>query len=508
MDVGEMQRKLAVWSTEDRERKFDRLLRLIANREWLMEAAKKALASSGAKTAGVDRVTRDRFTSVLEHEIDTLRRELLDGSYRPRPVRRVYIPKQNGKLRPLGIPTLRDRIVQRAMVMVMEPIWESDFHRNSYGFRPNRSVHHAIQAVAAQMTDSGRARTKGRWVIEGDLASYFDTVHHRKLVGCIKRRIQDKRFIQILWRFLRAGHVDAGIFQVSSAGVPQGGVISPLLSNIMLNELDRYMEERYVGASARNVTRGWNASVKKQTPIAVRERRELRPCVSYTRYADDFTVVVKGRRAEAEAIREELRGFLEKELRLTLNMEKTHVTHVNDGFVFLGHRIIRKRGDRGHMRVVTGIPWKSYRRFADELTHLLSGDHHLKAVAMIQAINRKIRGWTAFYRHAIYTGPMYKRIDTAVFWKLAHWLARRHKGSIPLAMRKWYQRSTLRGGIRTWVAHQQIEGKTVSAALLKCAHGPKKYRLAPPSETNPYLALPKAGVSRSSYAETAIITGT
>ncbi len=271
MDVGEMQRKLAVWSTEDRERRFDRLLRVIANTEWLMEAAKKTLASPGAKTAGIDRVTRDRLVPLLEREVQCLRRELLDGSYRPSPVRRVYIPKQNGKLRPLGIPTLRDRIVQRAMVMAMEPIWESDFHRNSYGFRPKRSVHHAIQAVAAQMTDAGRGRTKGRWVIEGDLASYFDTVHHRKLVGCIKRRIRDGRFIQVLWRFLRAGHVDAGVFQVSSAGVPQGGVISPLVSNIMLNELDRHMEATYVGAAARNVTRGWNASVKKQTPIAGRE---------------------------------------------------------------------------------------------------------------------------------------------------------------------------------------------------------------------------------------------
>ena len=276
----------------------------------------------------------------------------------------------------------------------------------------------------------------------------------------------------------------------------------------MLTELDRYMEARYVGAGARNVTRGWNASVKKQTPIAVRDRRVLRPCVSYARYADDFTVVVKGTRVEAEAIREELRGFLEKELRLTLNMDKTHVTHVNDGFVFLGHRIIRKRGDRGHMRVVTGIPFKSSRRFADELTAMLSGDHHLKAVAMIEAINRKIRGWTQFYRHAIYTGVVYQHIDTVIFWKLAHWLARRHKGSIRQAVRKWYMPSMLRGGVRTWVVHQQIRGETASAALMKCAHGPKQYRLAPPNEENPYLAKSMAGLSRSSYAETATITGT
>lgn len=450
MVVAEMQRKLATWSTQDAERKFDRVLRVIADREWLNEATRKTLASPGAKTAGIDGMTRERFASARDQELTNLRRQLLDGSYRPSAVRRVYIPKQNGKLRPLGIPTLRDRIVQRAMLMVMEPIWESDFHRNSYGFRPRRSVHQAIQAVAAQTTDAGLGRTKGRWVIEGDLASYFDTVHHRKLVNCVRRRIRDQRFIRLLWRFLRAGHVDRGVFQVTSQGVPQGGVVSPLLANIMLHEFDRHMEANYVGHDARNARRGWNQSVRKQTPIVVRENRALRPSVSFVRYADDFLVVVKGRRAQAESIRAELREFLEQKLALKLNMEKTHVTHVCDGLVFLGHRIIRKRGSRGHMRTVTGIPRASYQRFAGELTNLLSGNHHLKAVEMIEAINQRTRGWSAFYRHASHTGTMFQRLDTALFWKLGHWLARRHKGSIKQAMRRWYTRSTVHRGVRTW----------------------------------------------------------
>jgi len=171
-----MQNKLATWSSAGKERKFDRLLRIIVNRSWLLEAARVTLASSGAKTPGIDGIDKQAMECDLEYQLDAIRTELLAGSYQPQPARRIYIPKANGKQRPLGIPTLRDRIVQRAMLMVMEPVWESDFHRLSYGFRPERSVHHAIRTVKFQLQDS--SVTKGRWVIEGDLASYFDTVHH------------------------------------------------------------------------------------------------------------------------------------------------------------------------------------------------------------------------------------------------------------------------------------------------------------------------------------------
>ncbi|SOE74741.1 Reverse transcriptase (RNA-dependent DNA polymerase) [Burkholderia sp. OK233] len=147
------------------------------------------LASSGARTPGVDGVDKRMMEANLQHELATIREELLGGSYRPLPARRVYIPKANGKLRPLGIPCLRDRIVQRAMLMVMEPIWESDFHPASYGFRPARSVHHAIRTVKLQLQDGDERSTAGRWVIEGDLASYFDTVHHRLLLKATLKKV-------------------------------------------------------------------------------------------------------------------------------------------------------------------------------------------------------------------------------------------------------------------------------------------------------------------------------
>ena len=185
MIISEMQHKLATWAKDEQSRRFDRLLRLIANRDWLAEAARIVLTSSGARTPGIDGMDKRRLQHNLEEYLDGLQAELLKGSYRPKPVKRIYIPKANGKLRPLGIPTLTDRIVQRAMQMAMEPIWESDFHRCSYGFRPERSVHHAVRTVKSQLQDS--SHPKGRWVVEGDLASYFDTVHHKLLMKCVRR---------------------------------------------------------------------------------------------------------------------------------------------------------------------------------------------------------------------------------------------------------------------------------------------------------------------------------
>jgi len=220
--ISEMQSKLATWSSADKERKFDRLLRMIANRSWLQEAARVTLASSGAKTPGIDGIDKQAMERDLQYQLDMIRAELLAGGYQPQPAKRVFIPKANGKQRPLGIPTLRDRIVQRAMLMAMESVWESDFHRLSYGFRPERSVHHAIRTVKLQLQDN--ADTSGRWVIEGDLASYFDTVHHKLLMKCVRKRVRDARFLSLLWRFIKAGHVDKGLFRAASEGVPQGAL--------------------------------------------------------------------------------------------------------------------------------------------------------------------------------------------------------------------------------------------------------------------------------------------
>ncbi len=443
-----MQGKLATWSTADESRRFDRLLRIIANRSWLREAARITLSSKGARTAGVDGITGVMMMAGLDAQLMSLREELLAGTYEPQPARRIYIPKANGKLRPLGIPTLRDRILQRAMLMVMDPIWESDFHRLSYGFRIGRSVHHAIRTVKFQVQDGSVA--KGRWVIEGDLASYFDTVHHKVLMKSVRKRICDKRFLTVLWQIMKAGHIDKGLFCAASEGVPQGGVLSPLLSNIVLNEFDQWMDKEYLNSKARGDRWSFNDTIKRKRPIAIREDRRWKAAVSYCRFADDFVVIVKGNKSQAEAIRERCRCFLEGTLKLKLNMEKTRITHINEGIVFLGHRIIRKRGPRGTMRPVTTIPREKFRNFSCELVKELSGNYSVNTIDMIERLNRKIAGWTAFYQYTDYTARYYMRIDSVLFWKLGHWLARKYKTSIKSLMRQWFRRP-VEGQAKTWL---------------------------------------------------------
>lgn len=480
-----MQNKLAIWSTEDKERKFDRLLRMIADRSWLQEAARVTLASSGAKTPGVDGVDKTAMVQNLQNELETIRSELLTGGYQPQPARRVYIPKANGKQRPLGIPTLRDRIVQRAMLMAMEPIWESDFHRLSYGFRPERSVHHAIRTVQLQLQDGSDA--SGRWVIEGDLSSYFDTVHHKLLMRCVRKRIRDERFLTVLWRFIKAGHIDQGLFRAASEGVPQGGVISPLLSNIMLNEFDQWLDAKYLSNKARKDRWYWNRTIKEQRPIAIRENRQWMPAVAYCRYADDFVVTVKGDRAQAQLIREECQMFLEGELKLTLNMEKTHITHVNDGFTFLGHRIIRKRGPRGTMRTVTTIPKDKFRNFAQKLVKELSGNYSVNKIDMVESLNRKLAGWANFYQFTNYTAVMYGKMDRVIFWKLAHWLARKYRTSVKSLMRHWVRRPE-EGKAKTWQLYGRSgNGNLCGIALRRLVTSRKmQFRWRNP-EANPYI---------------------
>ena len=499
-----MQRKLAKWSTEDKGRKFDRLLRLIADRTWLAEAARITLSSGGARTPGIDGIDKRTLETNLERELSTIHAELLAGTYQPLPARRVYIPKTNGKLRPLGIPSLRDRIVQRAMLMAMEPIWESDFHRASYGFRPARSVHHAIRTVKLQLQDGDAQSTAGRWIIEGDLASYFDSVHHRLLLRAVRRRIADPRFLALLWKFIKAGCVERGLFRAASEGVPQGGVLSPLLSNIMLHEFDVWMETNYLSPKVRKDRWAWNFGILTQRPIAVREARQWKPAVSYCRYADDFVLVVKGCKAHALVVREACKAFLEDKLKLTLNMEKTHTTHVNDGFVFLGHRIIRKRGPRGRLRPVTTIPWAKYRGFAQKLVRELSGNYSENKIDLVEHLNHQLAGWANFYQYTDFTATPFSRLDRLVFWKLGYWLARKYRVGFTTLMRDGV-RTPEPGRAKTWcVQGRNAQGRFCEVALRRLVTSRKgQFRWRTP-EGNPYLLRDeKRKYIESRYADVA-----
>lgn len=497
-----MQRKLATWTATDKARRVDRLLRLISDPRWLKRAAEITLSSKGANTPGIDGVTKSELQEELGDCLIKVSYDLRSGQYQPQPARRIYIPKTNGKRRPLGIPTLSDRIVQRAMLMAMEPIWENDFHSLSYGFRPERSVHHAIRTVKLQLTDN--SSTRGRWVIEGDLSSYFDTVHHKLLMKSVRKRISCKRFNNLLWRFIKAGHIEKNLFCAASEGVPQGGVLSPLLSNIMLNEFDQYLDGCYLSKKARKDRWYWNHSIKISRKPAVEQNRQWKPAVAYCRYADDFVVIVKGSKKEAEAIRDQCQQYLENKLKLTLNMDKTHITHVNDGFVFLGHRIIRKRGPKGNMRVVSTIPKVKAKAFSHSLVKELSGDHSNSKIDKVEKLNQKLKGWAQFYRHTDFTAKVYSKIDRIIFWKLAHWLAHKYRCSIRSILKRWCKRPAANKA-KTWdLFGKTNQGNLCGIALYRLVSSPKlpfRWRLP---EINPYLRDEIRNTVTSRYADVAM----
>src|SRR5262249_8390298 len=224
-----MQKKLSQWATDDPTKRFVDLYSLLCNDTWLRAAHRKVNSNQGRETAGIDGVTMGHFNGNPEGNLETLKQQLKAKTFEPLPVRRVYIPKANGKLRPLGIPGIRDRIVQEALRMILEPIWEADFSRHSYGFRPNRSTYDAVSYIANRLTSNGKVY---QWVIEGDIASYFDTIPHRRLIKAINKRVADRNIRELLWKFLRAGVMHRETLAETLTGTPQGGIVSPLLANI------------------------------------------------------------------------------------------------------------------------------------------------------------------------------------------------------------------------------------------------------------------------------------
>src|SRR2546430_7471636 len=324
-----MQRKLSQKAEKEIEHQFENLYSLLCNEDWLRVAHKHVNTNRRRETAGIDGESMCTFNKDLEVNLGKLREQLKAKTFEPLPVRRVYIPKANGKKRPLGIPGIRDRIVQEALRMILEPIWEADFSKYSYGFRPNRSTYNAIAHIANRLT--GRSGEMYQWVIEGDIASYFDAIPHRRLMKAIKKRVADRNIRDLLWKFLRAGVMYQGKYEETLTGTPQGGIISPLLANIYLHELDRYMESTYLNLS----------QYEKHT-----RRLQGKSNYLYVRYADDWVAICNGTKEQAYAMKEELRIVLQN-MGLTLSAEKTKVTHITEGFTFLGYRITRGMGKIG-----------------------------------------------------------------------------------------------------------------------------------------------------------------
>src|SRR5499433_165890 len=296
-----MQRKLSQWATADPTKRFVDLYSLLCNEIWLRVAHHKVNTNRERETAGIDWQSMSHFNGDLDGNLERLQVMLKTKTFEPIPVRRVYIPKPNGKKRPLGIPGIRDRIVQEALRMILEPIWEADFSTHSYGFRPNRGTYDAMAYLRNRLV--GSAGKGYQWVIEGDITSYFDTIPHRRLIKAIKKRVADRNTRDLIWKFLRAGVMYKGALTETLTGTPQGGIISPLLANIYLHEMDKYMESTYLNISKleRN-----------------KRRKAGKGNYLYTRYADDFVILCNGTKAEARQMKEEIGGLL-RNMRLTLS---------------------------------------------------------------------------------------------------------------------------------------------------------------------------------------------
>ena len=402
------QRRLYLAAKRSGKRRFHALYDRLYRPDILWRAWREVRANQGV--AGVDgRSIEDVESYGIERFLAELAEDLKAGKYRPQPVKRVYIPKPDGRRRPLGIPTVRDRIVQQACKIAIEPVFEASFLDNSYGFRPKRSAGQAIRELKGEMV-------RGWWVLDADIQSFFDEVDHEILERLVRRRVSDRRILKLIRQWLKVGYVESGKKHMSSKGTPQGGVISPLLANIYLHSMDRFWQDRYSGMGR------------------------------LIRYCDDFVIVCRTRR-QAELARGIIEGFLRR-LKLTLHPGKTHCVRLDRaGFDFLGvyfHKMLSKRSGR-----LVPYAWpsqkamKAVRARIRELTRRTR--LHVDLSELVRSLNQLIRGWRGYFKVGDST-KKFAALDRYVSFRLWRFLSRRqgNRGRLfPEAFRFWLLKSGL-----------------------------------------------------------------
>ncbi len=403
------QRKLHEWASEDAERRFCDLWNLVCDPATLVVAWSRVSRNRGSRTAGVDAQTR-RHVEVrgVEQFLTGLRGELRAGTFRPLPVRERLIPKRDGRMRRLGIPTLKDRVAQMALKLVMEPIFEAGFYPSSYAYRPGRRAQDAI----AEIVHFTKAPSHYEWVVETDIEACFDRLPHCLIVEEVGRRVGDKRVLGLVRSFLRAGLMaETGGLQRTVTGTPQGGIASPLLANIALSALDRPYQ-----ADWRETSR-----YKGQRK---RLRRKGHATYRLIRYADDLVLLVKGTRPQATALLDQLAGRAQA-LGLSLKAEKTAIIHIDEGFQFLGQRIVRR--PQGKKRYVyTFVPNEALASIKAKVKALTGrSTTNLALSELIAALNPVLRGWANYYRHAAAKRTL-AYLDYYVWWRVGRWLRKKH----------------------------------------------------------------------------------
>lgn len=349
--------------------------------------------------AGIDSVTIAKFEERKAEYLEVLHRRLREGTYQPQPVKRVEIPKSDGGQRKLGIPAIVDRVCQQALVQRMEPIFEPTFLNCNHGYRQGHSPHDAMRQVWQEL-QAGKV-----WVLDADLRQFFDTIDQAKLVDLIAEEISDGRILRLIQAILRAGVMESGHWRPTETGVPQGGVASPLWSNIYLTPFDRAMTEA-----------GF----------------------SLVRWADDFVVLCRTR-AEAKSALSFAGRYLQENLGVTLHPQKTRVVHVKHGFEFLGYKIKRgkgfqlsasKRRRQVNPQNLYAIPReKSVKRFRDQIRRLTRRNTPVRLQELINTINPVIRGWGNYYRKA-HVRRLFNRLDRWIVRRLYSFLAKRWRNAM------------------------------------------------------------------------------
>jgi group II intron reverse transcriptase/maturase len=400
--------------------------------EWVTASLKLVLENKGSRTAGSDGITKEHLKDEKTREAfsRSIVYEIKNGIYKPEPARRLYIKKEKGGERPLSIPTLKDRVVQQTLKLIIEPIFESDFLDCSIGFRPNRCCHDALPVFYRSI----QKRLKYYWIIEGDIRKCFDSISHKILMRLIKKRIKDKRLLGLIKDILKAGYIENGKvnkpgYGIPSIGTPQGAICSPLFANIYMHEFDKWIDENYING----VTR-----YEKH-----KRRKAGYGNVQLIRFADDFVLLFNGRRrmkekdlippnvaVDAETMKGQMKRFLEAELELELSFDKTQITHVNSGFEFLGFQIKRHK-QRNRYVVWTGVPEEKIAKFRKkiQLATRQKGANYESVIQKILALNSIISGWAEYYKYTNWVGQKVPdRLDYWISARVFRWTKNKHKG--------------------------------------------------------------------------------